>query len=318
MEAVKRLANAGVVPVVVIEDAKDAIPAAEALLRGGIDVMEVTLRTAAGVNAITAVAKNCAGMLVGAGTIITLEQCRQAVEAGAKFIVSPGFNREMVKWCVDNGVVIIPGCVTPTEIMQAMEFGLKVLKFFPADVYGGLPAMKALFGPFSNVKFIPTGGINAQNLSDYIAAPYVFAIGGSWICSKKDIADGNFDKITALCAEARRVVLGFEVAHVGLNLPESGAALEVAEKFGKAFGFEVKPGNSSNFAGSGIEVMKSMYLGDNGHIAIRTNDLARAIAYLQGKGFEMDVETAKYKGGDMVAIYLKDSFGGFAVHLLKK
>lgn len=206
MDALNRLGNTGIIPVVVVENAKDAVPAAKAMLSGGIGVMEITFRTVAAPDAIKAVAENCPDMLVGAGTVITLEQCRQAVACGAKFIVSPGFDSEVVKWCVDSGVAVTPGCVTPTEITAAMKLGLKVVKFFPANVYGGLGAMKALSGPFDGVKFIPTGGVSAQNVGEYISAPFVHAVGGSWVCPKADISAGNFEKITALCAEARRAV----------------------------------------------------------------------------------------------------------------
>ena len=318
MEIIDRLAAAGVVPVVVINDAKDAVPTARALLAGGIDVMEITFRTDAAADAIANVAKEVPDMLVGAGTVITLEQCKKAVDCGAKFIVSPGFDPEVVQWCVDHKVATTPGCVTPTEIMAAMKLGLRVLKFFPASVYGGLPAMKALSGPFGGVKFIPTGGVNAQNLGEYISAPFVHAVGGSWICPKADIAAGNFDKITALCAEARKLVLGFELAHVGINCKNDEASLGVCAELDKAFGFETKKGNSSNFAASGIEVMKSMYLGKNGHIAIRTNSIPAAAAELEKRGFHLDESTAKAKNGRTVAVYLKEDFGGFAVHLLQK
>lgn len=198
MDILKRLNTAGIVPVVVIDDAKNAVPTAKALLAGGINVMEITFRTAAAPDAIKAVADNCPDMLVGAGTVITLEQCKKAMEMGAKFIVSPGFDAEGVKWCVDNGVAITPGCVTPSEIMAAIKLGLNVVKFFPANVYGGLSAMKALSGPFGGIKFIPTGGVNAQNVGEYISAPFIHAVGGSWVCPKTDIAAGNFEKITAL------------------------------------------------------------------------------------------------------------------------
>ena len=203
MDVLSRLANSGIVPVVVLDDAKDAIPTAKALLAGGVDVMEITFRTAAARDSIAAVAKECPDMLVGAGTVITLEQCKTAVEAGAKFIVSPGFNPAVVKWCVDNNVAVTPGCVTPTEITAALELGLKVVKFFPANVYGGLTAMKALSGPFGSVKFIPTGGVNGSNVGEYISAPFIHAVGGSWVCAKSDIAAGNFEKITQLCKESR-------------------------------------------------------------------------------------------------------------------
>lgn len=318
MDVLERLGNAGVVPVVVLEDAKNAVPTAKAMLAGGVDVMEITFRTAAARDSIAAVAKECPDMMVGAGTVITLEQCKAAVEVGAKFVVSPGFDEEVVSWCVNNGIAVTPGCVTPSEIMQALKFCLKVLKFFPANVYGGMVAMKSLMGPFGNIKFIPTGGINDQNLGEYISAPFIHAVGGSWMCAKKDISTGNFEKITTLCAEARKAILGFEVTHVGINMPNAEASMDVCVALDNAFGFGVKEGASSNFASSWIEIMKTPFLGTNGHIAISTNSIPRSITELTKKGFAIDESTVKFKGGKLVAVYMKQEFGGFAVHLLEK
>ncbi len=198
----ERIGRTGIVPVVVLEDAQQAIPTAKALLAGGIDVMEITFRTAAAPDAIRAVARECPEMMVGAGTVVTLEQCRQALECGASFIVSPGCCEEVVAYCVEKNVPVLPGCVTPTEIMKAMSYGLHTVKFFPANIYGGLAAMKALTGPFPNVRFIPTGGINGENVDEYAAAPFVYAVGGSWLCAKADIQEGNFEKITDLSRRA--------------------------------------------------------------------------------------------------------------------
>ncbi len=206
MNALERLRNAGVVPVVVLERAEDAVPAARAMLAGGVDVMEITFRTASAAEAIRNVAAECPEMLVGAGTVLTVEQCEKAVALGAKFIVSPGFDAEIVDWCVERGVAVAPGCVTPTEIMAALKRGLSVVKFFPAGIYGGLKAMKALAAPFGQVKFIPTGGVSADNLAEYAAAPFVHAVGGSWLCPKADVAAGNFARIAELCAQSRRIV----------------------------------------------------------------------------------------------------------------
>ena len=317
MDVLKRLAQSGVVPVVVLEDAKDAVPTAKAMLAGGIDVMEITFRTAAAADSIKAVAQECPDMVVGAGTVINLEQCKLAVECGAKFIVSPGYDEETVAWCCDNGIPVTPGCVTPTEIMMALKHGLKVLKFFPANVYGGLSALKSLAGPFGGVKFIPTGGVNAQNLAEFISSPYIHAVGGSWICPKADIAAGNFDKITALCKEARKTLLGFEVAHIGINTPDADAAMDVCKAFNDAFDFNVKQGNSSNFASTGVEVMKTMFKGANGHIAIRTNKMIPAIAEMERRGYELDMDSVKDKN-NIKAVYFKNEIGGFAVHLLQK
>ena len=318
MDVFKRMSMSGVIPVVVLDDAKDAVPTAKAMFAGGIDVMEITFRTAAAADSIRAVAKECPDMCVGAGTVITLDQCKLAVDCGANFIVAPGYDEEVVSWCCGHDVPVTPGCVTPTEIMAAMKHGLKVLKFFPANVYGGLGALKALSGPFGGIKFIPTGGVNADNLGEFVSSPYVHAAGGSWICPKADIAAGNFANITALCAAARRTVLGFEVAHVGINCADANASDAVCADFAGAFGFDVKQGNSSNFASTGVEVMKSNYLGKNGHIAVRTNSMDAAIAELTKRGFEVDMSTAKMKGDRIAAVYLKNEMGGFAVHLLQK
>lgn len=316
-DVLKSLSLTGIVPVVVLDDAKNAAPLADALMAGGIPCAEITLRTAAGLDSIAAIADK-PGVTVGAGSVITLQNCKDAIAAGARFIVSPGLNVKVVEHCLENSVAVLPGCVTPTELMQAMELGLDTVKFFPAGVYGGLAAMKALSGPFPEMKFVPTGGVNAANLGEFLTAPYVAAAGGSWLCAKGDIASGSFDKITALCREARQAALGYELAHIGINAPDSGASEAVCAEFAAAFGLPVKYGASSNFAGAGVEVMKSPYLGANGHIAIRTNNAVRAAADLEAKGFKLNPDSAKYKGGRLTAVYLENEIGGFAVHLLQK
>ncbi len=203
MDVLSRLAKSIIVPVVVLDKKEDAIPTAKAMAAGGVDTMEITFRTACAPEAIKAVAENCPDVLVGAGTIVNLEQCKLAVEMGAKFIVSPGFSEEIVAWCVENNIPVVPGCVTPTEIMSALKHGLNMVKFFPANVYGGLNAMKNLSAPFVGLKFLPTGGVNAANIKEYVDAPFIQAVGGSWVCPKNEISAGNWEKITQLCLEAR-------------------------------------------------------------------------------------------------------------------
>ncbi len=207
MTVLERLARSIVVPVVVLDDAKDAVATAEAMYKGGVDVMEITFRTAAAPDSIAAVAENCPDVMVGAGTVLNVEQAKLAVSKGAKFIVSPGFDAGVVAWCLENGIAVCPGCVTPTEIMAAINMGLKVIKFFPANVYGGLNAMKNLAAPFVGIKFLPTGGVNTANIREYVSAPFIHAVGGSWVCPKADIAAGNFDKITELCKQAREAAM---------------------------------------------------------------------------------------------------------------
>ena len=208
MTVMERLAASIVVPVVVLDKVEDAIPTAKAMAAGGVDTMEITFRTACAPECIKAVAENCPDVLVGAGTIVNVEQAKLAVEMGAKFIVSPGFSDEVVGWCVENGIAVAPGCVTPTEIMGAMKHGLKLIKFFPANVYGGLNAMKNLAGPLTGIKFLPTGGVNTANIKEYVDAPFIHAVGGSWVCPKADIAAGNWEKITQLCLDARKAAKG--------------------------------------------------------------------------------------------------------------
>ena len=208
MTVMERLAASIVVPVVVLDKAEDVVPTAKAMLAGGVDTMEITFRTACAPEAIKAVAENCPDVLVGAGTIINVEQAKLAVQMGAKFIVSPGFSDEVVGWCVENNIPVAPGCVTPTEIMAALKHGLKMVKFFPANVYGGLNAMKNLAAPFVGLKFLPTGGVNTANIKEYVDAPFVHAVGGSWVCPKDAVKAGDWGKITALCAEARKNAFG--------------------------------------------------------------------------------------------------------------
>ena len=202
----ERCLNCGIVPVVVIENAEDAVPCAKALLAGGVDVMEVTMRTACAAEAVKRIASEVPEMLVGAGTVLNLDQCKEILEAGANFIVSPGYDPATVDYCMEKGIPVLPGAVTPTEIMACMAKGIKLVKFFPANVYGGIKAMKSLSGPFVGLKFLPTGGVSAYNLAEYIATSCIAAVGGSWICTKKDISDHSFDKITALSREAREII----------------------------------------------------------------------------------------------------------------
>lgn len=208
MNVMERLASSVVVPVVVLERVEDALPTAQALLAGDVDTMEITFRTPCAADALRAVAEHCPEMLVGAGTVLNVAQAKLAVQMGAKFIVSPGFDPETVDWCIKNGIAVTPGCVTPTEIMMAVNRGLKVVKFFPANVYGGLNAMKNLSAPFVGIKFLPTGGVNTGNIKEYVDAPFVHAVGGSWVCSKADIASGSWEKITKLCLDARKAAKG--------------------------------------------------------------------------------------------------------------
>lgn len=205
-ETLTKIQETGIIPVVVLEDAKDAAPLAKALCEGGLPCAEVTFRTAAAEEAIRIMVKEFPQMLVGAGTVLTTEQVDRAVAAGAKFIVSPGLNPRIVKYCVEKGILIVPGCSNPSDVEQALENGLDVVKFFPAEQAGGLAMIKAMAAPYVGVKFMPTGGINAKNVRDYLAYDRILACGGSWMVKGELVKAGDFAKITELAKEAAAIV----------------------------------------------------------------------------------------------------------------
>lgn len=202
MLSIEEISACGIIPVVVLNDAKDAVPTARALLAGGIDVMEITFRTAAAQASIARVAAELPEMKVGAGTVVTVEQARDAVAAGAKFLVSPGSDPDIIREAAALDVPIVPGVLTPCEIMTGLKLGVKLFKFFPAESYGGLKTIKALCGPFPQIKFIPTGGINQENAVEYFKNPKIQAVGGSWMVSAKMIEAGEFDVIKEKSAAA--------------------------------------------------------------------------------------------------------------------
>ena len=205
-EVLEKIQEIGIVPVVVLDDAKDAAPLAKALCEGGLPCAEVTFRTAAAEESIRIMSEQFPEMLVGAGTVLTTEQVDRAVAAGAKFIVSPGMNPRIVKYCVEKGILITPGCANPSDIEQALENGLDVVKFFPAEPAGGLKMIKAMAAPYVGVKFMPTGGINQNNVRDYLAYDRILACGGSWMVKGSLVDAGEFDKIEELTREAVEIV----------------------------------------------------------------------------------------------------------------
>lgn len=198
--------NMGVVPVVVLHDAKDAAPLAKALCDGGLPCAEVTFRTDAAQESIAVMTREYPEMFVGAGTVLTVDQVDRAVSAGAKFIVSPGFDPEIVDYCLGQNIPVFPGCITPSEVAQAVKRGLKIVKFFPTEQFGGMATIKAIAAPYVGLKFMPTGGVNAKNLENYLACDEIIACGGSWMVKGDLIKAGKFDEITSLTKEAVELV----------------------------------------------------------------------------------------------------------------
>ena len=315
----EQLECTGIVPVIKLENTADAVHLAKALYDGGIRCAEVTFRAAGADKVISDMVKAYPDMLVGAGTVLTIDQCDRAIESGAKFCVAPGLNPKIVEHCLKKGVPFTPGVANGSQIEQAMELGLDFVKFFPAEQAGGLPYIKAISAPYASMKFMPTGGVNENYLNTYLAFKKIVCCGGSWIVPDKLVRAGKWDEITALCRSAVKKMLGFEIAHVGINCENESEAGDVSSKFMNMFGWEQKVGNSSIFAGSLIECMKSPFRGANGHIAVSCNNVRRAVYQLGNQGVRFDMSTAKYDAdGRMTVVYLDDEIGGFAVHLVEK
>ncbi len=316
-ELYERIQAAGIVPVIAIENAADAPQLGRALCEGGLPCAEITFRTAAAEEAIRSLTAALPHMLVGAGTVLTPKQVDRAAAAGAAFIVSPGLNPRVVRHCQQIGIPVIPGCATPGEVEAALELGLQVVKFFPAEAAGGLAMIKAMAAPYPSLRFLPTGGINEANLNDYLAFDRVLACGGSWMAKTALIREGKFDEIRAKTATAVAKMHGFTIKHVGINAADAPAAAALANTLCAAIGGAPRETEAACFAGLDLfEVMKGGGPGEHGHIALGCNNLRRAAAYLQSRGVAVDEATARYDAaGNPTFLYLQPSFGGFRIHL---
>ena len=315
-EVIRELSLIGIVPVIKIEDPADAKPLAKALIEGGLPCAEVTFRTACAKEAIAIIAKEYPEMIVGAGTVLTKAQVDDAIEAGAKFIVSPGFNPEIVKYAQSKGCPIIPGINNPTGIEQALELGLDTVKFFPAEQSGGISMIKAMSAPYGAVSFMPTGGIGPTNVNDYLSFNKIVCCGGSWMVKPEMIKNGDFDGITKLVRQAVDTMLGFKFKHFAINEPDRDTAINDANAIASIFTIPATVGTNSTFVGKEIEVMHSVGNGTHGHVGIQTNSVERAIYHLERRGVKFDYETARRdKTGKINFIYVKDEIGGFAFHI---
>ncbi len=318
MKVLEKISKAGLVPVIKVDRAEDAVPLCRALAEGGLPVAEITFRTAAAPEAIRRVAAELPEVILGAGTVLTIDQAKQAVEAGATYIVSPGLNPKVVTWCVENNIPVLPGCANPSDIETAIELGLDTVKFFPAEALGGLKLIKAMSAPYGNIKFVPTGGISEKNALDYLAFPKVAAIGGSWMVPSDAINAGDWDKIRDLAASAVNLMLGLEIVHIGVNCENEEQAKKEGAQLAKLFALPVHDrGPKCDFIGDMFEMMKAPGRGAKGHIAIGTRDIERAIFHMQLRGFEFD-EPMRNEKGKITACYLKEDIAGFAFHLLQK
>lgn len=318
-DILQQIYEIGIIPVIAINDVEKAVPLAKALVAGGLPAAEVTFRTDAAEESIRRIVNEVPEMLVGAGTVLTKDQVDRAAAAGSKFMVSPGFNPEITKYALSKGINFLPGTATPGEMEQAMSMGLSAVKFFPAEQNGGVAKLKAVAGPYKTLRWMPTGGVNAKNLMDYLSFDKIIACGGTWMVPGDMIDAGNWDEITRLTREAVTSMLGFEMKHIGINTENEAEAIAAAKTFEALFGMTYAVGNSSVFSGKKeIEIMKSQGRGKHGHIAIGTNTIERAVAHLKARGIAFADDSRVEKNGKLISIYLKDEICGFGVHLVQK
>lgn len=319
---IQKIHDMGIVPVVVLHDEKEAIPLAQALIHGGLPIAEVTFRTRAAKESIRHMRTHFPHMIVGAGTVLTTEQVDEALEAGAQFIVSPGFNAKIVEYCINKGIQIIPGVSSASHIEEALTYGLTTLKLFPAEAIGGLPLIKALSAPYPMIKFLPTGGLSKHNYLDYLREPSVIAIGGSWMVSPDLIRDGNFNTIAALTKQAVDSMHGFTLAHIGINQESAQQAQSLSLHLASMFSFTPEITPTSTFLNSHngriIELMHSPYYGAKGHIAISTHHAERAYRYFKALGHTFREDSLRYDGSVLKSVYFEQELGGFAFHLVQK
>jgi 2-dehydro-3-deoxyphosphogluconate aldolase/(4S)-4-hydroxy-2-oxoglutarate aldolase len=315
----KKLGDIGIIPVIKLDSPDHALPLGKALLAGSLPVAEITFRTGAAKESIKILSKEFPDLIVGAGTVLTTEQVDAAVESGARYIVTPGFNPKVVDHCLAKGIPVTPGVTTPSQIEQALEKGLKILKFFPAENSGGVGMLKAFAGPYGDkVSFIPTGGVSEKNLADYLSCPNVHAVGGSWMVAGSLIAAGNFAGVEKLCREARMLALGFSLRHVGINAYKDEDSRENAKFLSAILGMPFKEGDSSSFTGKAFEIMHGQGRGEHGHIAVETLSIERALEWFSGFGIKPIEETVKKQGERISIAYLDRPFMGFAIHLNRK
>ena len=319
-DMMKELYSIGLIPVIKIENAEDAVPLAKALIDGGLPAAEITFRTPCAAEAIKRITDAYPEMLVGAGTVLTTEQVDAAIAAGSKFLVSPGLNPKVTGYALSKGVPMLPGCSNPSDIEAALELGLKTVKFFPAEAAGGLKMLKAMAAPYGQLTFMPTGGINANNLLDYLKFNKIVACGGSFMVADDLVRDKKWDEITALTKNAVKTMLGLEFVHMGINNESKEEAEKAAKLFNLLFGMPLRETSKSTFAGEQLELMHGKGPGAHGHIGIRTNFVDRAMAYFTRMGFEFDESSITYddKSGKPKFVYFKDEIAGFAVHLVQK
>lgn len=312
------IASTGVLPVINVPKPELAEPLAKALIDGGMTALEITLRNESALDSVRIIKRAYPEFIVGAGTVLSVSDAERAIAAGADFIVSPGFDEEVVDYCLERGILIVPGCCTPTEMQAAVKKGLTTLKFFPAELSGGMAAIKLLSGPFPKVKFVPTGGITFDNLGEYLSSDKILACGGSFMANADQVKRGDFEAITAACKRAMDISLGFELAHVGINHDSAEQAYKNIDRVAQIFRLGVKDGEKGAMVGGCVELMKVPFYGTKGHIGFKTRSVARALAYFEKNGYKINESSINRDEKGLVSAYLEEEIGGFAFHVVRK
>lgn len=316
LKVFEKIEQIGIVPVVKIDSIEQVRPLLQALITAGLNCVEITLRSQFALESIKIAVNEFPEVLVGAGTVINCNQAREAISAGAQFIVTPGYNSELTKFVLDNNVAIIPGVTTASEIMQAIDDGLEILKFFPAETSGGWSKIKDFSGPFPKIKFMPTGGIDLVNMLDYLNLNNVIAIGGSFML--KGLNDMDFECVYQDSKNAINKMLGYELIHVGIDNDNCETARKNALLMCELFGFPYYEKTKSHFASKGFEFLNNKGPGQKGHLAIYTPFIERALYQLKRKGIMAveDTVTRNKKTNKINFVYLDLELSGFAVHLI--
>ena len=313
-EIIKKLDICGVIPLIKINDAKNALPMAGALIGADITAIEITFRTSCAGEVIKTISAKCPNIIIGAGTVITVKQVHEAVNAGAKYIVTPSFNAEVVDRCIELGVPVFPGCSTATDIDHAFSRGLRVVKFFPSELLGGVKMIRALSAAYPFMKFIPTGGINLSNLSEYLSFNKVLCCAGTFIASEKDLDEQNFAEIARIARSAVDVVMSLSLDHVALNVDPTYAK-EMMKSLSQLAGVNYDP---NNVAVMGVEAVADSHRQSIGHLVYTSPNIERCVYYLKNRGFYPDETSIVKENNRINEVFLLSKFGNFEIKIVRK
>lgn len=313
-EIIKKLDICGVIPLIMIDDVKNALPLAGTLIGADITAIEITFRTSCAADVIRTISAKCPNLIVGAGTVLTVKQVHEAVNAGAKYIVTPSFNAEVVDRCVELGVPVFPGCSTATDIDHAFSRGLRVVKFFPSELLGGVKMIKALSAAYPFMKFIPTGGINLSNLSEYLSFNKVLCCAGTFIAPEKDLDEQNFAEIARVARAAVDEVMGLKLDHIALNV-DATYAKEMMKGLSQLTGINYNPNVATV---GGVEAVANSRRSALGHIVYTSPNLERCIYYLKNRGFYPDETSIAKENNRISEVFLLSKFADFEIKIVRR